>query len=711
MKRITATLLLASVGAACAVTGQFARAEPSIQISDPAALDATLDHYVDSGALPFIYARLEDRDGNLVYEHASVNRELLPDATIDGDTWIRIWSMSKPVTISIALDLVEDGLISLDDPVSQYIPEFEGLKIAVTADGVELLETDDRATACPFSTEPLVTQMAILDLINHEAGFYYAYSGSPCLDEAFTSRNVATAADSDELIARLAGLPLIQQPGSTYFYGMNTTVLGLVAERATGRTLDELVAERITRSLGFEGLQYNLPAREALLPQFSGADGQVREAHLGELDLFGPDVPDYDPAHPLYLGGEGMLATADGYADFLRMLLNRGELNGERFLDEATVAEMVRPHTQLDSDWGHNGYNVWVNSGKLGDGSYGQGGLWIVGGYEGTHGWVDPQNGFVGVIMTQIVKASPEANARNDAFREAVYDQLLEERQATEYKFYYLGGQSNMDGYGYIDELPAEYGGEVDGVMIYRGLSASDNSEKGGAGLWEPLRPGFGIGFQTNGYDSWTSERFGAELTFGHRIADLNPDSRIAIVKYSRGGTPLYVDAKGYGTWSPEVPGDNQYDFALRTIHESRSRADIDGDGIRDRLTPAGIIWMQGEADAFDSAEAAAAYEANLRRMMDLFRAALGVDDLPVVIGQITDSGRADDGKVMDWSDEVREAQRRYTDSDACASLVTVTNEFEYPDDDAWHYTSDGYLRLGEAFADAVAELEESCSQ
>ena len=118
---------------------------------------------------------------------------------------------------------------------------------------------------------------------------------------------------------------------------------------------------------------------------------------------------------------------------------------------------------------------------------------------------------------------------------------------------------------------------------------------------------------------------------------------------------------------------------------------------------------MQGEADAFASAEAAQAYEANLKRMMDLFRAALGVDDLPVVIGQITDSGEADDGKVMDWSDEVREAQRRYTDKDACAALVTVTNELEYPDDDAWHYTSDGYVRMGLAFADAVADLETTC--
>ena len=261
------------------------------------------------------------------------------------------------------------------------------------------------------------------------------------------------------------------------------------------------------------------------------------------------DLPEYDPDQPLYLGGEGMLGTADGYADFLRMLLNRGQLNGKRLLDEATIAEMVAPQTQLDSAWGHNGYNIWVNSGKLPYGSYGRGGLWIVGGYEGTHGWVDPEHGFVGVVMTQISNASQDANNRNDVFREAVYDQLLEERQGTDYKLYYLGGQSNMDGYGHNDELPPGYSGPHDRVMIYGGMPAGDGDEYGGVGLWQPLRPGFGLGFRTNGYDSWLSDRFGPELTFGHRIAELDPESNIAIVKYSRGGTPLHIDAQGY------VPG------------------------------------------------------------------------------------------------------------------------------------------------------------
>jgi hypothetical protein len=279
------------------------------------------------------------------------------------------------------------------------------------------------------------------------------------------------------------------------------------------------------------------------------------------------------------------------------------------------------------------------------------------------------------------------------------------------YRVYFLGGQSNMEGFGYTNELPAEWLGPVDKVRIFSGQMRADNQPGAGVGSWQPLQPGFGTGFITDGETQTLSGRFGPELAFGKRLSDLMPGERIAIIKYSRGGSALEQGASGFGTWAPdfeEGDGINQYDHALATIRNALSTADIDGDGKTDALLPAGIIWMQGEADAYHSMESASAYDANLKRMMDLLRAALRVDDLPVVIGLITDSGQAEDGSMMDYIEIVQQAQMEYTNRDRCATLVTETRNLGYIED-GWHYDTEGFLRLGARFADAVHALEADC--
>ncbi len=284
---------------------------------------------------------------------------------------------------------------------------------------------------------------------------------------------------------------------------------------------------------------------------------------------------------------------------------------------------------------------------------------------------------------------------------------------ATDYKLYFLGGQSNMDGYGFNAELPPEAKVASDRVMIFTGQLAFDNETHGGVGVWRPLSPGFGTGFRTNGKENTLSDRFGPELSFGQTLAATDKDENIAIVKYAAGGTALSLGV-GYGNWHPdfnEGQGLNQYDNALKTLREASAVADIDGDGAVDRLIPAGIVWMQGEADAGHSQVAADAYRDNLARLMALLRAAMRVDDLPLVIGRITDSGMAEDGSVMDYIETVQEAQQSFVDDDECAAYVTITEEIGYPDDDAWHYDSDGFIRLGAAFAEAMFELEEECER
>lgn len=284
-----------------------------------------------------------------------------------------------------------------------------------------------------------------------------------------------------------------------------------------------------------------------------------------------------------------------------------------------------------------------------------------------------------------------------------------EEAGAT-YRVYFLGGQSNMEGFGFSGELPPDLKDANEEIRIFTGHSVEDGHDGGGVGIWSALSPGFGTGFATDGNANDLSERFGPELTFGITMASARSGERIAIIKFSRGGTGLVNGVSGYGSWDPDYDEGNrrnQYDNALSAISAALATRDIDGDGKEDRLVPSGIVWMQGEADAYDDWAASRQYDQNLARLMSLLRAALHNDDLPVVIGQIKDSGDTAETRVMKYSPEVKEAQRRFVEADQCASLVTTTDEAEFID--GWHYRSQDYLALGQAFADAMRDLESGC--
>ncbi len=277
---------------------------------------------------------------------------------------------------------------------------------------------------------------------------------------------------------------------------------------------------------------------------------------------------------------------------------------------------------------------------------------------------------------------------------------------ATDFHVYYLGGQSNMDGFGYVQELPADVSQPLDSVPIFHGNMAADDVEVDGRGVWATLRPGHGTGFTSDGTSNRYSNRFGVEVTFAHELQKQFPDRRIAIIKYSRGGTSIAADAAGqFGCWEPDYKGRdgiNQYDHFLATVRSAYADTDIDDDGTADRLIPAGIVWMQGESDAAYSQEIANTYEANLRRLMDLIRAAFRVDDLPVVIGRISYADRNRPAWVH--GEIVRTAQANFTKNDANAALVVSTDEYGYSD--PWHYDSAGYVDLGRQFADALVQLE-----
>jgi hypothetical protein len=279
---------------------------------------------------------------------------------------------------------------------------------------------------------------------------------------------------------------------------------------------------------------------------------------------------------------------------------------------------------------------------------------------------------------------------------------------AKTFRVYFLGGQSNMDGYGYVKDLPEGLSKTVADVMIFHANPAPDAVPVDGRGIWTPLKPGHGAGFQSDGKANSYSDRFGVELTFAQAIKELAKDEPVALIKISRGGTSIAIDAAGkFGCWDPDFDkgtgdgqGINQYDHFLAGMKRALQTRDIDRDGEADTLVPAGIIWMQGESDAAYTEEIARQYEANLKRLMDLIRATLLTDDLPVVIGRISDSGDNPEGKVWKYGEIVRDAQTAFVEKDGHAALVTSTDGYGYSD--RWHYNSAGYLDLGRKFAQAL---------
>ncbi|QGY47352.1 hypothetical protein GM418_27900 [Maribellus comscasis] len=281
--------------------------------------------------------------------------------------------------------------------------------------------------------------------------------------------------------------------------------------------------------------------------------------------------------------------------------------------------------------------------------------------------------------------------------------------QAKKYKVFYLGGQSNMDGYGYVNELPGELNKPVEGVYIFHGNTASDGDIVDGRGVWEILKPGHGVGHKSDFHGNQLSERFGIELTFASELKKMLPGENIALIKYSKGGTSIHIDAaEDFGCWDPDYTktnGINQFDHFLATVLNAYSVDDIDGDGERDELIPAGIVWMQGESDAHEK-KIAENYQANLKRLIDLMRAAFLKDDLPVVIGRISDSGNDTDGKVWDYGNILRWQQARFVNQDSNAALVVSTDNYGYSD--KWHYNTEGYIDFGKQCAIKMSELLEN---
>jgi hypothetical protein len=280
---------------------------------------------------------------------------------------------------------------------------------------------------------------------------------------------------------------------------------------------------------------------------------------------------------------------------------------------------------------------------------------------------------------------------------------LLAQPKKDSIRVFYLGGQSNMEGFGYVKGL-ADSLKKNKNVFIYQGNPVGDNDKTGGLGKWDLLQAGHGTGFSSDGKTNVLSDRFGVELSLAKRLQELYPNQKLAFIKYARNGSSIdSIGTAGFGAWEPDFKGGkgkNQYDYFLKTVNNAMAVKDINGDGVEDVLIPSGIIWMQGESDADKTEQIANQYYSNLKRLMDLMKAAFRDDDLPVVIGKISDSGDDTDGKVWGFGELVQYSQEKFAATEPNVAIVRTTNNYKYSD--KYHYDNAGFIDLGKQFANAI---------
>jgi CubicO group peptidase (beta-lactamase class C family) len=256
------------------------------------------------------------------------------------DTIFRLYSMSKPITSVAAMMLVEDGKLSLGDPISKYIPAFADVKVGV--------EKPDETGKPALVLEPIKHPITIEDLLRQTSGLTYGFYGDSAVRKLYAHSDLFDGDfDNAQFVARLAKLPLAEQPETLWDYGHSTDVLGRVIEIASGQSLFAFEKQRLLDPLGMTDTAFYVAdaAKRPLLAE-----------PLPDDRFVSPVAGIRDPMLPRRWesGGAGMVGTMGDYARFAQMLLNGGTLGGRRYLKSETVAAMTSDHIGLQTHIAHD---------------------------------------------------------------------------------------------------------------------------------------------------------------------------------------------------------------------------------------------------------------------------------------------------------------------------------------------------------------------
>jgi CubicO group peptidase (beta-lactamase class C family) len=378
---------------------------------------AMLDREVGQGHLAGAIMLIQQHGKPVYYEGFGV-RDPHSMAPMSADTIFRLYSMTKPITSAAAMILVEDGKLSLDDPIAKYIPGFAHPQVATQrsdADGKPYLD---------FA--PALHPVTVLDLLRQSSGISSAFTNLGLITGRYIDADLfAGDFDNRDFADRLSKLPLAYQPGTVWDYGHSTDVLGRVIEIASGQSLYAFEKERLFDPLGMVDTSYFVldPARQPRI-----AEPLPTDRIIGNETIFDPTVK-----RRWESGGGGLVATTGDYARFLQMLINGGQLEGRRVLKPESVQRMRRNEVAPAGDvrpWAYYypgagfgyglGFGVRVGPGE--DGVPGFVGEMAWGGAAGTYFWTYPDQDMVMILMVQ----TPTQRGRiQPILKTLVYDAIV----------------------------------------------------------------------------------------------------------------------------------------------------------------------------------------------------------------------------------------------------------------------------------------------
>ncbi|HEX6376545.1 MAG TPA: serine hydrolase domain-containing protein [Allosphingosinicella sp.] len=307
---------------------------------DPEGL-ARIDRFLEERYLaPGLLAGaqiLVARDGKVVH-FATAGTARATGERLREDALFRIASMTKPVTSIAFMMLLEEGKVTLDQPVDSVIPEWRQLGVY-----------DGGGAGAPFRTKPPERPMLMIDLLRHTSGLTYSFQHRTNVDAAYRQRKIENwhgGYDLDGFVAALADIPLEFSPGTAWNYSVSTDVLGLIVQRVSGQALDRFLAERIFGPLAMVDTAFSVPADK--LDRLG--DAWAFEPGKGRL-MYDPAAKSAWSAPPrLLAGGAGLVSTSADYHRFCSMLLNGGELEGARIVSRKTIELMTANHLPGGAD-------------------------------------------------------------------------------------------------------------------------------------------------------------------------------------------------------------------------------------------------------------------------------------------------------------------------------------------------------------------------